>query len=408
MSQIRASLALTVLIALLVAPKAFAGAKVAIDDESKLDIGFRVQTLGIVTDELDKDGEPGKTVDFKVRRGRLRVKGIVTSKVSAFIQTDVGGTDNGAGQSARVIDAFVTMAPDPWFQFYMGLNMAPSNRQNLTSSGSPMTMDRPGMAYKTLNWGGRMLRTFSNNTISGTASGLSNGTAVRDLGITLFGSGKAGDNASFKYYVGVYDGVNASGTDNSGSTPATIGNAEDTPHVAARAQINFFDAEGGYYNAATYLGKKKTVGIGASVDMQTDVAARGTVADPVMVDYLYYTVDGFVEWPVENGSFTAEAAWMMLDYDDAAGFLAAQGNGFYAQAGYLVNNWQPWGEFEMWTSDATDDTGSVNQFRVGVTRYLKGHNANIKAGYEMTTSDQPILGAEDSVDAFVFGLYTTY
>lgn len=391
MSQIRASLVTCALAALLVAPNAYAGAKLKIDDESSIDFATRVQTLTIVTDELDSDGEAGKTVDFKVRRARLRVKMVVTPQVESFIQTDIGGTDNGAGQSCRIIDAFVTVKPDPWFQFLMGMNMAPANRQNLTSSGAPLTMDRPGMTYKTLNWGNRMLRTFANNTISGTSSGLANGTAVRDLGLTLFGSGKAGDNAHFKYYAGVYDGVNAAG--------------EDTPHVAARAQLNFFDAEGGYYNSATYVGKKKTIGIGASVDMQNKVAMAGTEE----VDYMYYTVDGFMEWPLSNGaSFTGEAGWMMLDFSDATGYMASQGSGFYGQAGYLVNNWQPWGAFEMWSSDATDDTGNVTQFRAGVTRYLKGHNANIKAGYEMTKGDNPILGMEDSVDAFVLGFFTTY
>jgi hypothetical protein len=388
MSQIRASLVTCALIALMATPPAFAGAKLKIDDESSIDFAARVQTLLIVTDKDLNDGV-SKTMDYKVRRARLRVKMVVTPQVESFIQTDVGSTDGGAGQSARVIDAFVTVKPDPWFQFLMGLNMAPANRQNLTSSGGPLTIDRPGLAYKSLNWGNRMLRTFSNNTIAGTSSGLANGTAVRDLGLTLFGSGKAGEKANFKYYAGVYDGVNAAG--------------EDTPHLAARAQLNFFDAEGGYFNSATYLGKKKTVGIGASVDMQNKVAMAGTEE----VDYMYYTVDGFMEWPTSNGaSFTGEAGWMMLDFSDATGYMGSQGSGFYGQAGYFVNNWQPWGEFEMWSSDAANN--DVTQFRVGVTRYLKGHNANVKAGYEMTTGDGAILGMEDSVDAFVLGFFTTY
>ncbi|HMB68279.1 MAG TPA: porin, partial [bacterium] len=358
----RIGLAGIAMAALLTTGTAFAGAKVQIDDESMIDIGFRVQALSITTDELDRDGEAGKTADYKVRRGRLRLKGVVTPEVSAFIQTDVGGTSNGSGQSARVIDAFVTIARSPWAQLYMGLNMAPANRQNVTSSGSPMTMDRPGIIYKSLNWGGRMLRTFSNNTIAGTSSGLAVGVAVRDLGATIFGSGPVGENAHLKYYLGVYDGVNGDGAEGD----ETIVNGEDTPHVTGRVQVNFFDAEGGYYNAATYLGKKKTVGVGASVDLQTDVAMAGTVAEPIPVDYLYYTVDGFVEWPAGEGSLTAEAAWSMLDFDDVAGLMHAQGNGLYAQAGYYINDWQPWGEFEMWSSDADDDTGSVSQFRLGL------------------------------------------
>ena len=43
MSQIRACLAMSALAALLISAPAFGGAKVTIDDESKIDIGFRVQ-----------------------------------------------------------------------------------------------------------------------------------------------------------------------------------------------------------------------------------------------------------------------------------------------------------------------------------------------------------------------------
>ncbi|MCA9751207.1 MAG: hypothetical protein KC591_03380 [Gemmatimonadetes bacterium] len=407
MSQIRACLAMSALAALLISAPAFGGAKVTIDDESKIDIGFRVQALTIVTDELDENGDATKTADWKVRRGRLRITGMITPDVTAFIQTDVGGAANGSGQSARVIDAYVQMKADPWAQIYMGLNMPPSNRQNVTSSGAPMTMDRPGIAYKSLTWGGRMLRTFSNNTISGTSSGLASDVAVRDLGVTLFGAGKVGEKASLKYYLGVYDGVNQSGA--AADTTATLTNRKDTPHVSARVQLNFFDAESGYYNSATYLGKKKTVGIGASVDQQSDVSIGGPFANPTYVDYLYYTVDFFADLPLESGgALTAEGGWMMLDFDDAAGFTGAQGSGFYGQAGYFVNNWQPWAAFEMWSSDATNDVGNVNQFRVGVTRFLKGHNANIKLGFEQTSSDTPILGTEDSVNAIVLGMFTTY
>ena len=63
MSQIRACLAMSALAALLISAPAFGGAKVTIDDESKIDIGFRVQALTIVTDELDENGDATKTAD---------------------------------------------------------------------------------------------------------------------------------------------------------------------------------------------------------------------------------------------------------------------------------------------------------------------------------------------------------
>ena len=66
--------------------------------------------------------------------------------------------------------------------------------------------------------------------------------------------------------------------------------------LTGRVQVNLWDAEPGYTVDATYLGKKKTLAIGASIDTQSDVAV-GT-APNTMVDYDWTTVDVFVEWPV--------------------------------------------------------------------------------------------------------------
>ena len=52
-------------------------AHIEIDDQSSIDIGFRLQPLLIVTEsDLDGDGVFDTDTDFKVRRGRLRLKGI--------------------------------------------------------------------------------------------------------------------------------------------------------------------------------------------------------------------------------------------------------------------------------------------------------------------------------------------
>ncbi|MBT3191911.1 MAG: hypothetical protein HN341_05090, partial [Verrucomicrobia bacterium] len=103
-----------------------------------------------------------------------------------------------------------------------------------------------------------------------------------------------------------------------------------------------------------------------------------------------------------------------LDHDgivETAGVNAkqSQGEGFYVQAGYLVNSWQPWVEYETWESDADDGTGSYDMYRVGLSYYIKGHNANIKAGFERLESDTTVLSStSDTIDSFVMGCYVTY
>ena len=60
---------------LVVGSPAWAGAKLKIDDDSSIDLGFRVQAYTMMTDtDLDGDGSFDDETDFRVRRARLRAK----------------------------------------------------------------------------------------------------------------------------------------------------------------------------------------------------------------------------------------------------------------------------------------------------------------------------------------------
>lgn len=392
MKAIKFGLAAALLLALAASP-ALAGAKLKINDDSQIDFGFRLQTLFIMSDEV-RAGQTESYSDFKIRRGRLRVKLDVNENFSAFVQTEVGGTDGGSGQDVRIIDAWISVKKNNWAQLFMGMNMAPASRQNLTSSGALMAIDRPGTTYKSLTWGARALRTFSNTTYGGTASGLSGSVAVRDLGATLFGSGEVGENANLKYYLAVNDGIQNAD--------------EDSFRYTGRVQLNLWDAEAGYYNSSTYLGKKKTLAFGLSIDQQADVAFGAATGDP-NVDYEFMEADVFLEWPTsDTTALTAEAAFQQLDFDDAPAYLNSQGDGFYAQLGYMINKWQPWILYETWSSDDPGEVGNLTAYRVGLTYFIRGQNANFKIGYEKFETDVPFLTTDDSSDSIVLGFYTTY
>lgn len=268
-----------------------------------------------------------------------------------------------------------------------------------------MTMDRPGITYKNLTWGTRALSTFSTATYSDADAGLRGDVDVRDLGVTLFGSTSFSESSHLKYYLGVFDGIQKAG--------------KDSERVAGRIQYNIFDAEPGYYGLSTYLGKKKTIGIGAAFDIQSDVA--DDLATGTTVDYSMSTVDVFAEIPIGSGTLTAEGAFIDLDLDGATQLDAlgdgsdlrdanqSQGDGYYIQAGYLFNKWQPWIEFENWDADAASGKGSYDSSRVGLTYFIEGHNANIKVGYEVFNSDA-LIGStnEDEIQTVAIGFYVTY
>ena len=396
-----------VLTLILVAGTALAGAKLQISDDAYIDLGYRLQAYWQNTDvNLDDDTDGYESFqEFKLRRARFRLKGVINSKVSVFMQTDV------SGKNMQMIDAFITYKPgSPWFQFVMGRNMAPSSRQALTSSGALMALDRPLQVGNALNWGaGGAAPSNGNGPIPSTPD------RVRDNGLTLFGSSAVGEN-SLKYYLGLYNGVQ------SGS--------EDKYHMAARAQFNLWDAEAGYYNSSTYLGKKKTLGIGLSYDAQEEVGSVAGAApgDPdILADYSMMAFDLFLELPNSKGNaLTAEFGYNAPDYDGVDDMKMYSGSGYYGQVGYyLASGFQPWFLYESFGSDMdalTDDgnnpseivgktPGDYTSYRFGVTYYIAGQHANIKLAYESRKSDVPVAVGntyEDTKNTITLGFFTTY
>ena len=391
---------LMVLAFVFAAGNALAGAKLQVNDNSYIDLGYRLQTYFMNYQDDVNAAEPGLEYmrNFSVRRARLRMLGVIDDKISVFFQTDV------SGKNMQMIDAFVTYKADPWFQLIMGRNMAPSSRQATTTSGALMAMDRPGLTYKALNWGTRYRYAF--DSMDFVNAGIDGGSdTVRDNGLTVFGSGDVGEQGHLKYYAGIYNGGNTTGVD-----------GHDKDHFAFRAQYNLWDAEGGYYNSSTYLGKKKTLGIGVSYDMQDEVA--WDAANAKATKYALLSADAFLELPNSAGdALTLEGGYNKLDLDDNPNTMMDQGKGFYGQIGYYLNSgFQPWFMYETWSSDATADAngntmGDFNTFRAGVTYYFEGQHANIKLGYENFKSDVSVdVGGEavDTVNSWTLGFFTTY
>ena len=390
--------------------------KVKINEDTGLTLGFMLQTFYLHND--DDLVAPSDENEFLVRRARLRLKGDVTKYFSAFMQTEFADDNlrdpNQSGLSGgdvRMIDALITVKPWEFFQINVGELMSPASRQNTTNPGAMMTFDRPLQNNKTLTWGTRSVGALQTRTLGFTNAGLKGDVDVRDLGVTLFGFYPFSDLISGKYYVGVYQGSDVA--------------FEDSKRFTARLQVNLFDTEPGYYNNSTYFGKKKTIAIGAAYDTQDDVAQEAVTG--AGVDYRWYTVDAFADYPLGPGSFTLEGAYNNLDLDGRGVLVSnfgqpteatlsttsakqAEGDGFYVETGYFIpalgglpGGWQPWFLYEKW--DAGLDAGSYDAFRVGLTYVWKGHNANVKLGYEKI---DPKGAGQPDIDTFGVGFFMTY
>ena len=368
------------------ATTAHAGAKLKINDDAEIDLAFRLQVLSIFSErDVDGGGDYESYDDFRIRRARFRLTGTVNKHFGMFFQTDVSGND------IIMIDAYIHLKKDDGLQAFVGQHLAPSSRQSITSSGALMAMDRPGLTYKALTWGGRALTTFDTVTYGDGNAGFSGPAQVRDTGITVFGHQDASDKLHYKYYLGVYDGLSAPG--------------KDSERYTGRFQLNFGDSESSFYSTSTYLGGKDTLSFGVSYDTQSDVSGASTPT----TDYSYLTLDVFADKPLGDGAFTFEGSYHDLDLDGAN--ARAEGDGFYAQLGYLLpgKKWQVWGLYETWSAEDPTGKGSYDMFRVGVSYFMAKHNANFKLGYEGFNADAPIgSSVEDSIGSLVLGFYTTY
>ena len=389
----------------------WAGVKVEIDQDSNLELGVRVQTQFISSTNINANASGDHGENFDLRRARIWLEGSVTKWFKFFIQTgnNIGpGTDNKTND-VLLIDGFINLHLFDFAQIIMGEHMAPAGREHLTSSAAMMAIDRPGITGYNLTWGLNGGAVFNTVAFEDGNLDLEGDANIRDIGATLFGSTSLNEFVHAKYYIGAYNGIQF------------MNHEEDKERVTARVQLNFFEPEPGYYNLSTYLGKKKTLAIGASIDHQQRIARDIVTNDNV--NYIWYSFDTFADIPVGPGSATFEAGFTNLDLEDSTAIQDStsgppknaketEGKGFYVQSGYYFENLhlQPWALFERWNSDASDDLGSWSAWRVGLSYFFKGHNANIKVGFEQFSSARNIGRTSDdkNIESFLSGFYLSY
>ncbi|HEB72708.1 MAG TPA: hypothetical protein ENI77_08820 [Nitrospirae bacterium] len=378
------------------ASDASAGFKLKWDDDTYLDLGGRLQIFAVSANDTSLDGDSSNfenRTDFQIRRARFRLGAQANSFMGFFLQTDVSGRD------MKMIDAYIKIKASKALQLGAGLIMSPSLRQNITSSGTLMTIARPSLTRKSLPWGLKNGTTFNTKSFkdSGATGAGKVGLGVRDAGLTLWGVIDTSDTVHMKYYLGLYNGAQ-SGIKGAGRN--------DNFHYTARYQVSFGDSESKYFHASTYFGKKDVITIGAAYDWQDDL-----VKDRAnKIDYKLYTIDFFME----KMGMTVEAAYINMDLGENVSdtnLSKSAGDGYYVQAGYMVSpNIQPWAEYETWSSNAASGYGGHKTWRIGATYIVeKGHRANIKLGYENFTSDENIgKSNEDTIGTLLLGFFSTF
>ena len=308
------------------------------DGNSSIKFGIlgQVQAESLTT----PDGE-ATSKDLYLRRARILLGGNIIENLSFFMETDspnlgkVGNSATGAtakgSSDAYIQDAFVTYTISNEFKVDAGMMLLPLSHNAGQSAASLLGIDYGPYSFL---W-----------------SAPTESRVGRDYGLQA--RGYLGDN-HFEYRLGVFQGVRGV-------------NSTNPERIMARVVYYPFQAETGFFYAGSYLGEKKVLGIGMSLDHQDDYTAYGT--------------DIFLDLPLANKDVVT--AQVDFTHYDGGTFITAipKQNVIFAEAGYYFQalKIEPFVQvnYENMTSESLSDKHFM---QAGLAYYIKGQNLNVKLG----------------------------
>ncbi len=312
------------------------------------------------TGETESDGVWAS--DFAPKRMRVMFNGQVAENLTFFVETDIYN-DSLERYSLFLQDAYFNYKVADELQIAFGMILLPFMHHNRQSAVSLL-----GVNYNTA------------------AVNIAESTVWRDYGVEFRGLLA---NKMIDYRIGVFDGIERKVDKAVGSSDDI--NPKGLPRVTGRVQVNFMDAEDGFFYSGNYLGKKKIVSLGGGIDYMRDAREiSGSVKD-----YLGWTVDLTVDYPINPTMVLAfQAAYVQLS--NRPGSVSISGvtglsmpedeTGYFAQLGLLINNtFQPVLKYSAWVFEdaAGGDDATLRYLTLGLNYFINGHNANIKMEYQM-------------------------
>jgi len=313
-----------------------------------------------------------------LRRTRLLVGGTLFKDFEFFFETDspnlfkadaTTGTKNIPGLIVQ--DAYGTWkAVGDALKLDLGYMLPPTSHNGLQGAGTLYGWD---YFSNTFRHDGAAV--FNN---SGAAAG-------RDAGIQLRGLVAGG---MIEYRAGLFQGYR------NPNNNTMVGSRRGLRGVG-RIQVNLLDPETGFFYAGTYLGTKKVLSFGASLDMQL-----GT-PDSIQNGYQHYDFDGLLDMPMGPGVLTAQVdfnSWRGRDYAALPRQTALSG-----EVGYLIKaiKLSPILRAEnRWVVRESVGQPDEARFGLGLAFWPYGHNINLKASYLRIVPNVRAPAAVHAYDAF--------
>jgi hypothetical protein len=347
------------------AMSANAGATISFGEDKSITAGFGMRASYASVEDAAANGSD-RSNDFSLDSARLYLSGSLNKYIKGMLNTEKSD-----GQSWEVIDANVQLQMTPQIAIWAGRFLSPSDRANMAGPYYSM-----GGGY----WSNIASRYGWNGGIIG-----------RDEGVAIVGSAMED---KIGYSFGVFEGDNIFRFSGVNALSETSGD-KDRLMYAGRLQVDFWDAEPGYYGTGNYFGAKDILAIGLAGRQKTD----GAVSATDVGDYSSYSIDFLLEKKsVGPGTFSAEAAYYEYDTDDV--FLSEQGKAYSGGVAYLFDTPVGWGKFmpfvryQKFDSDAAT-LSETKKYEVGTNYVMEPYNALLTAVF----SDTKVSGGS-STNAF--------
>ena len=379
------------------------GFSVKIDDDTKLNMRFRIQPrfdIGETSTSLKSDdGKSYSSInDMYLRRVRWEIGGNLTKnfKFGAEFEADkTSKQDSTASVSAYHIFGDYKLSDNLGLLF--GKKKLPYSRVSLTSSSKQLIIERPSVTEDA--------KKFFNDT---------HGHGYYGPQIMLHGKAAEG---MFKYYVSVTDGWQAGQTtkwtsktvEKSGlayigmveiSAPGWVEEKQSDAHLGEGRHLTL----SGYYGAQSGIeyGPTKTTTTTASL---TTGVVTSTTTSTANNDKEDRNLTGF-DLSFHLGGLAIQGEYVSMEITPStSGTKATKPNGWYAQAGYYINGtaFEPAFRYEYYNKDSnkTDDDQTTTTF--GFNWYPKGHSFKIGANYVVTTfgkGNSSKLTNDDNLSSF--------
>ena len=306
-------------------------------------VGAGMQTKFV---NIDDESAAKDVNDFKLDSARIYINGGVTENIKFMFNTEyTGDPDN----EVIIVDAVARFEFSPQFNIWAGRFLPPSDRANLYGP------------YYANHWGVYQ---------DGIQDGYPFIAVGRDNGVVYWG-----DFDKIKFSIGVFDVP---------STMASYGGKAEDVLLASRLQINFWDAESGYYLNGTYYGDK-------------DLFSLGFAGQTVDGDSAY-NADLLIEKKLPGGAvFGIESEYAV--YDELGGY--GVGGSTKSDGGYVLSHFifpqpvgvgkiQLLGKYAMTTYETLGGDTDQDTLEFNVNYLIKSFNARVGLFYIDTTYDGPV------------------